>query len=216
MDQNILLMLYPQEVIFEYESLLEKADLNPVLADISSLCLYRTIRQQDELEQTSDKHVMVLQWSPVDHTIMVFHRDLPKFSRHSRIARLVDLWEIGPEGEWVWKDDQESFEETITDMLDVLERLLEFYRYSVMNGQGGVTDIVLAGDFPYLDKVKEQLSQRFFLPIHLLQPSEEINPKFLPLYGLATKEKQAGVPKKVAQKKMKRTAKKVQEENEHV
>lgn len=86
---------------------------------------------------------------------MVFHRDLPKFSRHSRIARLVDLWEIGPEGEWIWKDDQESFEETITDMLDVLERLLEFYRYSVMNGQGGVTDIVLAGDFPYLDKVKE-------------------------------------------------------------
>ena len=62
----------------------------------------------------------------------------------------------------------------------------------------------------------EQLSQRFFLPIHLLQPSEEINLKFLPLYGLATKEKQAGVPKKVAQKKMKRTAKKVQEENEHV
>jgi type IV pilus assembly protein PilM len=38
----------------------------------------------------------------------------------------------------------------------------------------------------------------------------------LPLYGLATKEKQAGVPKKVAQKKMKRTAKKVQEEKEHV
>ena len=61
-----------------------------------------------------------------------------------------------------------------------------------------------------------QLSQRFFLPIHLLQPSEEINLKFLPLYGLATKEKQAGVQKKVARKKMKRTAKKVQEENEHV
>ena len=101
-------------------------------------------------------------------------------------------------------------------MLDVLERLLEFYRYSVMNGQGGVTDIVLAGDFPYLQKVKEKLSQRVFLPIHLLQPSEEISSKFLPLYGLATKEKQAGVPKKVAQKKMKRTAKKVQEEKEHV
>ena len=216
MEQNILLMLYPQEVIFEYESLLEKVDLNPILADISSLCLYRNIRQQTDLEQTPDKHVMVLQWSPVDHTIMVFHRDLPKFSRHSRIARLVDLWEIGPEGEWVWKDDQESFEETITDMLDVLERLLEFYRYSVMNGQGGVTDIVLAGDFPYLDKVKEQLSQRFFLPIHLLQPSEEISSKFLPLYGLATKEKKAGVPKKVAHKKMKRIGKKVQEENEHV
>lgn len=99
--------------------------------------------------------------SSVDHTIMVFHRDLPKFSRHSRIARLVDFVEIGPEGEWVWKDDQESFEETITDMLDVLERLLEFYRYSVMNGQGGVTDIVLAGDFPYWRRERNNYPSAF-------------------------------------------------------
>ncbi|MDB6354158.1 pilus assembly protein PilM [Trichococcus sp. K1Tr] len=214
--QTILLMLYPQEVIFQYESLLQKAFLNPVVADISSLCLYRIILQQNDLEQSPDKHVMVLQWSPVDHAIMVFHQNLPKFSRHSRLARLVDLWDVTKEGEWIWKDDQNSFEEAITDMLDVLERLLEFYRYSVMNGQGGVTHIFLTGDFPDLEKVREQLSQRFFLPIHILQASEEIGSKFLPLYGLASKEKHAAVPKKVAQKKVKLARKQVQEENEHV
>lgn len=216
MEQTILLMLYPQEVIFQYESLLQKVSLDPVLADISSLCLYRTILQQNDLQQSPDKHVMVLQWSPVDHTIMVFHQNLPKFSRHSRLARLIDLWDVTKEGEWIWKDDQDSFEEAITDMLDVLERLLEFYRYSVMNGHGGVTDIFLTGDFPYLEKVREQLSQRFFLPIHILQASEEISSKFLPLYGLASKEKHAAVPKKVAQKKVKRTREQVKEENEHV
>ena len=208
-EQTILLMLYPQEVIFQYESLLQKVSLNPVVADISSLCLYRIIRQQNDLQQIPDKHVMVLQWSPVDHAIMVFHQNLPKFSRHSRLARLVDLWDVTKEGEWIWKDDQDSFEEAITDTLDVLERLLEFYRYSVMSGQGGVTDIFLTGDFPYLDEVRKQLSQRFFLPIHMLQVSEEISSKFLPLYGLASKEKHAAIPQKVAKKK-------VQEENEHV
>jgi type IV pilus assembly protein PilM len=213
MEQTILLMLYPQEVIFQYESLLQKVSLNPVLADISSLCLYRTILQQNDLQQSPDEHVMVLQWSPVDHTIMVFHQNLPKFSRHSRLARLIDLWDVTKEGEWIWKDDQDSFEEAITDVLDVLERLLEFYRYSVMNGHGGVTDIFLTGDFPYLEKVREQLSQRFFLPIHILQASEEISSKFLPLYGLASKEKHAAVPQKVAKKKVKRTRKIVQEEN---
>lgn len=215
-EQIILLMLYPQEVILQYESLLQKVSLNPTVADISSLCLYRTIRKQNDLHQSPDKHVMVLQWSPVDHSIMVFHRDLPKFSRHSRIARLVDLWEISPEGEWIWKDDQVSFEEGITDTLDVLERLLEFYRYSVMNGRGGVSEIVLTGDFPYLEKVREQLAKRFFLPIHLLQVSDEISSKFLPLYGLASKEKHAAVPQRVAKQKVKRTRKKIQEETEHV
>jgi type IV pilus assembly protein PilM len=152
----------------------------------------------------------------VDHAIMVFHQNMPKFSRHSRLARLVDLWDVTKEGEWIWKDDQESFEYTITDTLDVLERLLEFYRYSVMNGQGGVTDIFLTGDFPDLEKVREQLSQRFFLPIHMLHVSEDVSSKFLPLYGLASKEKHAADPQKIAQKKVKRTRKKVQEENEHV
>ncbi|PTQ86006.1 type IV pilus assembly protein PilM [Trichococcus patagoniensis] len=210
-EHNILLMLYPQEVILQYESVLQKVSLDPVVADISSLCLYRIIQQQNELQQNPEKHVMVLQWSPVDHAIMVFHRDLPKFSRQSRLARLVDLWDVTPEGEWIWKDDQDSFDEAITDTLDVLERLLEFYRYSVMNGEGGVTDIFLTGDFPDLEKVREQLSQRFFLPIHMLQVSEEISSKFLPLYGLALKEKNAAIPKKVAKKKVKRTGKKVQE-----
>jgi type IV pilus assembly protein PilM len=215
-EQTIILMLYPQEVIFQYESLLQKVSLNPVLADISSLCLYRIILQQNDLQLCPNKHVMVLQWSPVDHAIMVFHQNLPKFSRHSRLARLVDLWDVTKEGEWIWKDDQNSFEEAITDTLDVLERLLEFYRYSVMNGQGGVTDIFLTGDFPDLEKVREQLSQRFFLQIHILQASEEISSKFLPLYGLASKEKHATVPQKIAKEKVKRTRKTRQEENEHV
>jgi type IV pilus assembly protein PilM len=215
-DQTILLMLYPQEVIFQYESILQKVSLNPILADISSLCLYRIILQQNDLQQSPDEHVMVLQWSPVDHAIMVFHQNLPKFSRHSRLARLVDSWDVTEEGEWIWKDDQDSFEDAITDMLDVLERLLEFYRYSVINGQGGVTDIFLTGDFPYLEKVREQLSQRFFLPIHILKVSENISSKFLPLYGLASKVRHAAVPQKIAMKKVKRTRKIVQEENEHV
>lgn len=216
MEQTILLMLYPREVILQYESLLQRVFLKPLVADISSLCLYRIIRQQNELQQNPEKHVMVLQWSPVDHTIMVFHRDLPKFSRQSRLARLVDLWDVTPEGEWIWKDDQDSFEGTIGDTLDVLERLLEFYRYSVMNGEGGVTDIFLMGDFPDLEKVREQLSQRFFLPIHMLQVSEEIGSKFLPLYGLASKEKPAAAPQNRGKLQMKRTSKKVQEENGYV
>ncbi|MGA9518899.1 MAG: pilus assembly protein PilM [Trichococcus sp.] len=215
-EQNIILMLYPQEVILKYESVLQKVSLDPVVADISSLCLYRIIQQQNELQQNPEKHVMVLQWSPVGHAIMVFHRGLPKFSRQSSLARLVDLWDVTKEGEWIWKDDQDSFEETITDTLDVLERLLEFYRYSVMNGEGGVTDIFLMGDFPELEKVREQLAQRFFLPIHMLQVSEEISSKFLPLYGLASKEKHAAVAQKIAKKKVKRSRKTVQEENEHV
>lgn len=215
-EQTVLLMLYPKDIISQYETLLQNLLLNPAAADISSLCLYRFIREQNDWHQNPDKHVMVLRWSPVDHAIMVFHRDLPKFSRHSRSTRLADLWEVDPEGEWSWKDDDASLRDTITDTLDVLERLLEFYRYSVTNGEGGVTDIFLTGDFPGLEQVREQLSKRFFLPIHVLQAPEGISPKYLPLYGLAAKEQQAAAAKTKGPKKGKRLKGKAREENEHV
>lgn len=166
MEQTILLMLYPQEIILQYESLLQKVSLDPIVADISSLCLYRIIKQQKDLQKDlqkdPNKHVMVLQWSAVNNTIMIFNEDLPKISRQSRLTRLIDLWDVTPDGEWNWKEDINSFDEAIADTLDVLERLLDFYRYSVMNGEGGVTDIYLAGDFPDLENVKKQFSNRFF------------------------------------------------------
>lgn len=215
-EQTVLLMLYPKDVIMQYESLLQNVSLKLNEADISSLCLYRILQQQTEQEPNSEKHVMVLQCSPVDNTIMVFHKDLPKFSRQSRLAHAADLWDIGSDGELTLRYGDDSLEEAISDALDVLERLFEFYRYSVMNGQGGVTEIVLTGDFPDLERLRERLNQRFVQPIHTLQVNEDIASKYLTLYGLALKEKELVMPKKEAKNKGKRNRKKVQEENNHV
>ncbi|AZP03671.1 type IV pilus biogenesis protein PilM [Jeotgalibaca ciconiae] len=188
-EQTILLMLYSNEVIMQYESLLEDAGLKPVVADISSLSLYRIIEKQQEIGLDEEKHVLVLQWSPVNNCMSVFHQGMPKFIRHSRSARLTDLWNVTKEGEWKWKGSEESLHETISDMLDILERFLEFYRYSVMDGKEGVTDIFLSGDFPNIKNLQHQLSKRFYLPIHELGISEEVGAAFLPLYGLSLKEK---------------------------
>lgn len=215
-EQTVLLMLYPEDIIKEYESTLQTVSLNPVVADISSLCLYRLIRQQNDIQPTADKHIMVLQWGTLNNVVMVFNQDFPKFSRQSRLIRLVDLWEVTPDGEWTWKEDVESLEEAIAETLDVLERLLEFYRYSVTNGEAGVTDIYLMGDFPNLEQVREQLSKRFVQPIHMLQVPEIGCSKFFPLYGLATKEKKVANPKKRKKEKVKHTRRKIQEENNHV
>ena len=83
-EQTVLLMLYPQDVILQYQSILQNVSLDPVVADISSLCLHRIIRQQNDIEPSPDKHVMVMQWGTVNNVIMVFNKDMPKFSRQSR------------------------------------------------------------------------------------------------------------------------------------
>ena len=73
--------------------------------------------------------------------------------------------------------------------LDVSERFLEFYRYSVLGGKNGITEIFLAGDFSYLEELKESMENRFYLPVHHIKQADEVESKYLPLYGLSMKQK---------------------------
>lgn len=188
-EQTVLLMLYPTESINSFEDMLVGASLKPDVADITSLCLYRMIQQNGIIQLGEDQHTLVLQWSPTHTSMMVFNQHLPKFSRHSRNPSLSESWHFSPEGEWKWKGDQETLRLDIKETLDILERFLEFYRYSVLNGNTGITQIVLAGDFVYFDELKKNMEDRFFLPILTVSQSEELESKFLPLYGLSLKNK---------------------------
>ena len=66
---------------------------------------------------------------------------------------------------------------------------MEFYRYSVLDGKNGITEIVLAGDFSYMEELKENMENRFYLPIHHIKQAGEVESKYLPLYGLSMKQK---------------------------
>ena len=77
---------------------------------------------------------------------------------------------------------------------------MDFYRYSVMNGEAGITEIYLTGTFPHLEQVEQRLNERFALPIHRFSPVESLEEPYLTLYGLTMKEKKAPTRKKKKRK----------------
>ncbi|QIK52140.1 hypothetical protein G7058_08895 [Jeotgalibaca porci] len=188
-EKKVILMLYPTATTREFEAILTGANLDPQFADISSLCLYRMIESNNDIKLADDNHTLVFQWTPTHTTNMVFNQNLPKFARNSRNPNVFEDWELTAEGEWLWKKDQQSLLGEIKETLDVLERFLEFYRYSVLDGKNGITEIVLAGDFSYMEELKENMENRFYLPIHHIKQVEEVESKYLPLYGLSMKQK---------------------------
>ena len=198
--QTILLLMYSSEVIHQYQELLENVGLTPQVADLSSLCLYRILlhQQASELDETS--HRMVLQWHPTHNIMTVFHEHRPKFIRYSKASRLTELWDIDHEGRFIWTGETETVANATEIRIDSLERFMDFYRYSVMNGKAGITEIYLTGTFPHLEQVEQRLNERFALPIHRFSPVESLEEPYLTLYGLTMKEKKAPTRKKKKRK----------------
>lgn len=198
--QNILLLLYSGELIQQYQELLEKVDLTPEVADLSSLCLYRILLQQSNTTLDPTQHRLVLRWNTTHKIITVFHQHSPKFIRYSKASRLTELWDVDNEGRYVWTGEKETVDNATDLRLDSLERFMDFYRYSVMNGEAGITEVYLTGDFPYLDSVQAKFNERFAIPIHRFSPVESLEEPYLTLYGLTMKEKKAPTRKKKKRK----------------
>lgn len=87
-----------------FETILMGANLDPLFADVSSLCLYRMIESNKAIELGENNHTLVFQWSPTHTTMMVFNQNLPKFVRNSRNPSFFDDWELTAEGDWLLKE----------------------------------------------------------------------------------------------------------------
>ena len=195
-NQLAIMMIYSEDTAKELESLLEKVSLKPIAADISYLALYRILASQDKVEPNDERHIIILQWNLEDIVISVFHKGIPRFSRRSRRGHGDETWKLSDDGNLTWTKDPEILEEIIQDKMNVLERFLEFYRYSVLLDGGGVSDIYLTGEMPYLDDIQERLEKRFYLNIHKMNIADDLESKYLLLYGVSLRSSKPSILKK--------------------
>lgn len=186
--QTLFLAAYPGEQVSQYLNLLEEVHLKPEVADLSSLCIYRILFAQSCTAVEPSSHVMVLQWNPIDTSITLFNKGIPQFNRHTRSQRLMESWNLSKDGRWIWKRSDDELNESLEDQLNGLERFLEFYRYSVMDGKGSISEIVLSGYFPELERLKVLLDERFSVPVKMLQLPAGFQQAESVLYGLSQKE----------------------------
>lgn len=145
---KLVLLAYPSEKVNQYQEILQNATLKPEVADVTALSLYRVAEKQALVSKEDNRHSMILQWNPGEITITVFHQDRPMFNRHSQNDSLLHSFKRTQNGEWVWKESEAELELSLEEQLNNLERFLDFYRYSVLNGAASISKIILAGSIP--------------------------------------------------------------------
>ncbi|MFA6691789.1 MAG: hypothetical protein WCR98_07415 [Saccharofermentanales bacterium] len=168
---------------------MQVAKLKPVVADLSSLSLYRLADEQGLISKEEGDHSLILQLDPYSMNMSMFHRDQPTFTRDSYSEVLVEMWEQGKDAVWRWKHADLDQGELLSDQFDEIDRFLNFYNNSFLEGSGQITQFILAGSFPNLGYAKELLVQRFNLEPQLLALPSGLEQAYAILYGLSLKKK---------------------------
>lgn len=184
---RVLLFAYPSDRLLPYYDLFEKLTLQPKVADLSFLSLYRSYLKADLSEP--HEHLLVIQWNINDLILTVFNEDIPRFNRHMRFAGSRLNWKKDPQMQQLsWQSSQADLSAFVEDQLLSIERFMDFYQYSIMNGEAQITSCLVVGDFPELELIYQQLSKRFELTPKSLNLPFKLPMAYAPLFGLCLKD----------------------------
>ncbi|MBO1003379.1 type IV pilus biogenesis protein PilM [Pseudogracilibacillus auburnensis] len=191
-EQKVTILAAPEEEIIKYIEIFDDIKLKPIAVDVQALGVYRYFLWEQERFQ-SEKVYLFLELNLTSANISIFHQHKVEFLRFQRLNVSPNDWHLDDVQSVRWKftGDETFLNGEMEDQLNEIDRLMNFYRFSIHRGEKAVTDIILLGDIPELDHVKTKLKERYELPVTPLTVKnlhdQEVSREFIPALGLALK-----------------------------
>lgn len=183
-NRKVLIYAYPKEQVTNFEDVFAEAGLKPVVADLTALSVYRYYYPG---LQNGNSHVLLLHWNIDTLVITAFNQHKAVFSRYlkyaDRIGEKFDAFEM----------DEQKAAEIVNDLLIEINRILDFYQYSITQGESVISTLILSGDFHYMDVVKKKLNETIKIPIHDHETntnSVDLPLKYVDVLALALKKEE--------------------------
>lgn len=175
--KEILLFAAQEENVMEYVDLFTHLNLNPIEAEISPLALYRLYHHIDQARK--DEDLLVVQFDFNSVNICIFENTIPFFMHHLPIEYDENQWDMkldhqgNYELKFIGNEGNLSFQ--FEDTYKEINRIMDFYRYSLHQGQKQVARILLNGDHPMLAKIKKDLEVRLDVPIETISYDQAVH-----------------------------------------
>lgn len=175
--------------------LLTDAGLTPVVADIKVISLIRLVNLL--LPNLNNTTTLLANWSINELSLVIYSFGEVEFLRFQTIETERSKWQsryTEDDFEYFYNEEISQYQNALFEPLAEIERIINFYQYSLNKGEKGVDQIVILGDSTELTYIAEMLESHVALPIHVLtdQIMEEKFPNFkasqASLVSLALKE----------------------------
>jgi type IV pilus assembly protein PilM len=162
---DVMLTAAPQELVLQYMEMIQSAGLIPAGIDVKALALFRFIERTECVPP--DGTMLVVDVNQTYTDLSIFH------DKQLKITRSVPLSFEGAKSETLAKEpdtfrffeefetaDDSLFQNTCGDLVHELERLMNFYRYTLNNRNQEFDTLALSGDAERLPEIADVLRAR--------------------------------------------------------
>lgn len=187
--KEVLIFAAQEENVMEYSNLLSEVKLEPIAAEVSPLAIYRLYHHLTP--KKLDEDLLIVQFGLNEVNICIFENTVPFFMHHLPIEYDEEHWDkkLNRAGQYdlIYTGDESDLSFQLEDSYKEINRLMDFYRYSLHQGKKQVSKILLTGDHPMLQQILKDLEGRFDVPLELISYPEQENlePEFSYKYYLA-------------------------------
>ncbi|WP_040228957.1 type IV pilus biogenesis protein PilM [Bhargavaea cecembensis] len=172
-EKESIIIASKEEIIRQYEGLLDTAKLKPVECDIAPLALYRLAYVLHDLD--THRNVLIADFRDSELTVSIFHRHQPLFMRPIEF--------------------DEGTERVTDAAFREIGKLINFYTYNMMDGQETVDCLFIAGEYEgsdelaamFLDQMGVEAGPLMKRPVETAD-GRELPARFDRVIGLALKE----------------------------
>lgn len=194
--REAILFAAASEEVNKMVGLLLDAHLEPTAVDIRALCNLRVLEQLQLID--TERTFLVADWSINGVSICIYSYGQVEFLRYQSIDTDLTKWEVTiPVDEeliFTYAEDEKDYEELINNQVVEIDRMMNFFKFSLHKGERAVDEVIVLGDNPVIDKIESILQNNLSVAIRRII-NEDIQKQFpqfkvkhAALLGLALKE----------------------------
>lgn len=195
-DGKAVLFAAPPEEVGKMIGLILDNHLHPQVADIRALCNLRLLEHIQFID--SNRTYLVTDWSINELSICIYSNGEVEFLRFQTVDADLDKWEQevleNGEVEFRYTDQLDVFRGATTDQVLEIDRIMNFFKFSLHKGERVVDEIIVMGDHPLLLTIETLLRENLPAPIRIVNDAviekqfPNCKAKHATLLGLALKE----------------------------
>lgn len=164
-DGEAVIFAAPSEEVRKFMDILSDNHLKPKVADIRALA---NLRLLDSLGLLSNSRTyLIADWSINTLSICIYSYGNVEFLRFQTIDTDLEEWQVTRENEndydvsFHYEGDLQHYQNTVTDQILELDRMMSFFKFSLHKGEKSVDDIIILGDNPLLTSIAAFLAENF-------------------------------------------------------
>ncbi|WP_210468779.1 type IV pilus biogenesis protein PilM [Sporosarcina sp. 6E9] len=198
-DGEAVIYASSSEEVVKVMQLYHDLNLHPKVLDVRMLSIIRFLKNVGYL--TTNRTFLVADWSINALSISIYSNENVDFLRYHSVETPDRNWTYAPDlmdvNLFTYDGEIEEYKMSLSEQVLEVERILNFYRFSLNKGEKSVDQIVLVGDNPEMPYIQELLEATIDMPVNIIDDAfvkrhyNELNRKHVALIGLSLKEEDA-------------------------